>query len=253
MLKALKKRFGISAPRVAVRAHIPWYLRGLGILVLVALSLALAWGTYDAGRKFAGFDQGEASQELDRLTQLSTRLQAENEAARKQLAQIERQLQIDQTAHGDLVKQVKLLEDENNLLKEDLAFFQSLMSAGGKTGSGIAAHRFKLRREAAEGEYHYSLLLVQGGQRPKDFQGRLEFTVNLRQNGKKVAMSLTELLNALGSTDKPAAPHGVSFKFYQRVEGRLRVAPGTVVENLQLRLFELDKTEAVLTQTAEPT
>ena len=103
MIKLLKRKFGISAPRVAVRPHIPWYLRWLVVTVLAALALALAWGMYDAGRKFAGFDKTEFSQELGRLSALSTRLQQENETLRMQAAGLERQSQMEIATREDLI------------------------------------------------------------------------------------------------------------------------------------------------------
>ena len=45
--------FGISAPRMAVRAAMPWYLRWLGLLALAVVVLLLARATYDFGKKFA--------------------------------------------------------------------------------------------------------------------------------------------------------------------------------------------------------
>ena len=60
----LRQRFGIAAPKVAVRTHVPWYLRWLGLAVLLAFSAALAAWMYDAGRRFAGFDRSEVEQEL---------------------------------------------------------------------------------------------------------------------------------------------------------------------------------------------
>jgi len=52
----LRQRFGIAAPKVSVRTHVPWYLRWLGFAVMLAFSAALAAWMYDAGRRFAGFD-----------------------------------------------------------------------------------------------------------------------------------------------------------------------------------------------------
>ena len=244
MIKSLKRKFGISAPRVAVRPHIPWHLRWLMLTVLAALALALAWAMYDAGRKFAGFDKNEFSQKLERLSALSTRLQQENETLRMQAAGLERQSQMEIATREDLARQVKALGDESTRLREDLAFFQNLVSGGGKAGEGVSVYRFKLERGQMPGEYHYSLLLVQGGQRPKDFQGSLEFLVNMRQNGTKGVMPLP------GSESQKEKAFSVSFKFYQRVEGSFRVSPQTVVDGLQVRVFENGVAQSKLTQVA---
>jgi hypothetical protein len=230
---------------VAVRLHFPWFCGGwrwLAIAVVTALTLALglSWGMFDAGRKFVGFDMNEVSQELDRLSKLSMRLQQDNEALRIGVIGLERRAQMELAARDDLVRQVKTLGDENIRLQEDLAFFQSFMSGSGMVGDGVPVYRFKLERGQSPGEYRYSLLLVQGGQRAKDFQGSLEFTVNFRKNEKKVAMLLPG--------EDSSKTLNVSFKFYQRVEKSFRLQPDAAVESLQVRVFENGVAKVRLTQ-----
>src|SRR3954451_18044519 len=67
LLKQLQLRFGISAPKMTVRTHVAWYWRWLGMMVLLAVSLALAAWMYDAGRRFAGFDRTEVELEVSKL------------------------------------------------------------------------------------------------------------------------------------------------------------------------------------------
>lgn len=132
--------FGISAPQMAVRAAIPWYLRWLGLLALALVVLFLSRATYDFGKKFAGFDQSEADREVQRLGATNAKMQQELAGIRGELAQSERQLQMERATYADLVRQMKVLTDENAGLKEDLAFFQTLMPSGGKEG-GVAVNR----------------------------------------------------------------------------------------------------------------
>jgi hypothetical protein len=234
--------FGISAPRMAVRAAIPWYLRWLGLIGLALVVFMLSRATYDFGKKFAGFDQSEADQEVQRLGASNFKMQQELEKSRGELAQSERQLQMERATYGDLVKQMKVLAEENAALKEDLAFFQTLMPSGGKEG-GVAVNRFLVQNDALPGEYRYRLLLTQSGQRSKDFQGRLEFVINLQQDGKKVVMTLPP------EGDKDGRGYKLNFRFYQRVESTFRVAPDAVVKSMQVRVFENGGTEPKLTQT----
>ena len=42
---------------------LPWYLRWLGLAAALVFSVALAAWTWDAGRRFAGFDRGEVEQD----------------------------------------------------------------------------------------------------------------------------------------------------------------------------------------------
>jgi hypothetical protein len=235
--------FGISAPRMAVRAAMPWYLRWLGLIALALIMLLVARATYDFGKKFAGFDQGEADREVQRLREINAKLQQEVAQNRGGFTQGEQQLQIDRAAYADLVKQMKALTEENATLKEDLAFFQTLMPSGGKQG-GVAINRFQVQNDALPGEYRYRLLLTQTGERSKDFQGKLQFVVNLQQDNKKLVMALPP------EDDSEAKGFKLDFRFYQRIEGTFRVAPNAAVKSVQVRVFENGSKEAKLTQTA---
>ena len=240
MIRSLKRKFGITAPRVAVRPQIPAYVRWLGILIVAALAMGLSWGMYDAGRKFAGFDKNETTYELERLSELNARLTKENDELRMKLASLDRQWQMDHVAREDISRQVKTLEGENIRLKEDLAFFHNLGAATTKTDR-VSISGLKLERGQLPGEYRYSLLLVQNGQRKKEFQGSLEFAVNLQKGGQKIIMPLV--------SEDPSRVFDVRFKFYQRVERSFILPPEAVVESMQIKVFENGMTQARLTQT----
>src|SRR5688500_1058224 len=241
MIKSLKRKYGIAAPRVSIRPQTPAYVRWAIVAILVVLALALSWGMYDAGRKFAGFDKNEVGSELERLSQLNTRLQRDNDELRMKLAGLDQQVQMDLVARQDIAKQVKTLQDENIRLKEDLAFFQSLGSAPVKTEQRVSIGRLKLERGKLPGEYRYSLLLVQAGQRGKDFHGSLEFAVNFQQNGEKMVLPL--------ANEDPSESFNVSFRFYQRVENTFHLAPDAIVDSMQVKVFEKGIAQARLMQT----
>jgi hypothetical protein len=93
------------------------------------------------------------------------------------------------------------------------------------------------------GEYRYRLLLLQGGQRERDFQGKVELLVNLMQEGKKVVMTIPSAKEA------EAKAYSVNFKFYQRLEGTFHVGPSAVVKNVQVRVFENGSAQPKLVQT----
>jgi TolA-binding protein len=243
VIRKLKRMFGISAPRVAVRTAIPWYLRWLGLVAMAIMILLVARLTYDFGRKFAGFDQTEATRELQQLKEGNARLEEEVAQLRGDLTQHERQQQIEHVTYADLVKQIKALSEDNAKLKEDLAFFQTLMPAEGKEG-GVTVNVFRVQNDALPGEYHYRLLLMQTGQRARDFRGSLQFIVNLQQDGKAVAMTLP------AETDRDARAYQLNFRFYQRVEGTFRVDPHAAVKSVQVRVFENGGKEPRLTHTA---
>lgn len=229
-LRTFVRRFGIDAPRLAVRPHLPWYWRWAGITAGGVVIVCVAWLTYDFGLEYAGFNQGEAKRLRAQLDETVRQQQVELAELNAKTAAAERQLQIERATFGDLARQVKALAQENATLKEDLAFFQSL-TASGKEGA-ISVNRFRLLPETVPGEYRYQLLLVQTGERAKEFNGRLQFVLNLQQDGRKVVLMLPPDAGRAGKE------YQVSFKLFQRVEGMFRIAPEASVKGLQVRIFE---------------
>lgn len=242
LLRTLRRKFGITASRVSVRTHVPWYWRWLGYVALGAIVVGVGWTTYDYGMELAGFRQSEAARAVARLNDEIQRRDTAIAEMKSQVAGAERQLQIERATFGDLAKQVKTLSEENAGLKEDLAFFQSLMASGSKE-LGLSINRFRVQPETPPGEYRYRLLLVQSGQRIKEFQGTLQFVLNLEQGDRKFVLTLP------ADDQKNAREYQVNFKFFQRVEGTFKVAPGTVVKSLQVRVFESGSFTPRLSQT----
>ena len=68
-IRTMRRRFGIFAPRVAVRAHVPWYWRWLGYIALGALVVGVGWTTYEYGMELAGFRQSEATRAIARMSE----------------------------------------------------------------------------------------------------------------------------------------------------------------------------------------
>jgi hypothetical protein len=241
LIRAIKRRFGIAAPRVAIHTHVPWYWRWLSLAALAGVVVGVGWLTYDLGRQYAGFDNSEARREQARLQDLNAKLEDENTALGREIAAAERQLQIELATHGNLSGQIRNLAEENALLKEDLAFFQTLMASGGEAG-GINVNRFRVQPDALPGEYRYSLLIAQSKQRVTDFRGHLQFIVDFEQDGKSEVISIPK-------GDDQSQAYNLAFKFYQRVEGTFLVPPGAVIKKVQVRVLETGNPAPVSTQT----
>ena len=118
---------------------------------------------------------------------MNAKLQDENAALRREIAATERQVQIDLATHGNLTGQIHNLLEENALLKEDLAFFQTLMASGGEAG-GISVNRFRVQPDALPGEYRYRLLIAQSKQRVEGFSRQAAVHRRFRA-GRKIGSS----------------------------------------------------------------
>jgi hypothetical protein len=236
----------LSALKMVVRPHVPWHRRVLIATIVLLLIALLAYGMYEAGR--GSVRLGDVSDTpdpvLEQILESSNCLEKYDAALCSQIAELIRQLQISNATRIDLVKQVKSLDEENERLREDLALFQRLISGNEEPlDAELVIHRFTLEPGQLPGEYLYTLLLAQGGQHLKGFNGRLEFVVGLLQDGEKKLISLVD--------ENASKGFPIDFRFYHRLEKSFQVPAETVVESLQVRIFENGVNKAILTKTIQ--
>ncbi len=159
-----------------------------------------------------------------------------------QIGDLIQQLQISNTANQDLAEEVKSLANENDHLKEKLAFFQNLVA--NNTKSGISIYQFSLKETQIPGKYRYALTLIQGGERPNDFKGNLRFKVKLLQKDQS---KVIPLINKNSKQDFP-----IGFKFFHRLEEHFQVSPDTIVENIQVQIYKNGDKKPIVTEIVQP-
>ncbi len=239
--RKLNRRFSISAPRLAVKPHVPWYVRWALIAPVVVTVGWLGWWAFDSGLELAGFHRVQAESELSHLRQQVASLQEENAKLNSQVVAYERQVQMDHAAAADLEKQLKTLNEEKLTLNEDLAFFQNLTQSGSREES-LSIHRVSIVRDSLPGEFHCSMLLVQSGQRPKEFRGNLQLVVNVLHNGERSVLVFPQ------QSAQDASAYQLDFKYYQRVERSFKLPPDVFLEGVQVRIYERGVSEPRIKQ-----
>lgn len=232
--KRLRQRFGIRARKVTVRTHVPWYLWGGGLVLLLSVTLGLGAWIYDTSRRLVGFDSSVLQQEIAALQARSTGLQAEVVRLQQIVDTGESQLQIERTAGQQLARQAKMLEQENASLREDLSFFEGLVpgSADAKE-SGPAISRLRVEPDLATGQYRYRLLIVQRGAKSGAvFRGSLQLVVKYQLSGKDAMI----ILPAEGASTE--LRYQLEIKYFQRAEGVVAVPPGARLKSVEARLMQ---------------
>jgi len=228
--RRLRQTFGISAPRMAVRAHLSWRWKVPALLVLLGLVAGMWWWGFDFGQILGGFNRSAVAEQQSRLENDLTQAQAENAKLRIRVSELESDLNVTRGAQSTLSKQALELQNENTQIKEELAFLQKLFSDTGKQGT-VSIQRLSAERERDDA-YHFSLLVVRGGNPSDDFSGQLTLQAGVVSGGKPATIALPE--------DQPdaAAALRLKFKYYQRIEGTLRVPPGSQLRTLQAKVLE---------------
>jgi hypothetical protein len=240
----LRQRFGIAAPKVSVRTHVPWYLRWLGLAVLLAFSAALAAWMYDAGRRFAGFDRSEVEQELSAARSELGKVREELKRLSAVANAADSKVSIERTAQQKLAQQASGLEQENARLREELALFESMLSSDTANTAPLSVLRFKAEPDVMPGEYRYrALLLASGPRRGREFQGRIELVVSLTEAGRSAMITVP------GQGEPESPSFRLAFKHFQRVDGTFRVSPKARVGSVQLRVYETGSAEPKVVQS----
>jgi hypothetical protein len=243
-LSKLRQRFGIAAPKVSVRTHVPWYLRWLGLAAALVFSVALAAWTWDAGRRFAGFDRGEVEQDLAAARAEAGKLREELERLRALANAADSKVVIERTAQQKLAQQIRGLEQENARVREELALFESMLSSETAVAAPLSILRFKVEPDLLPGEFRYRLLLLASGpRRAHEFQGRLELAVGLTEDGRSAIILVP------GQAESQGSAFRLAFKHFQRIEGSFRVSPKARIGNVQLRVYENGAAEPKVTQS----
>lgn len=228
--KLWRRRLSVAAPRMTIKTHLPWPLK----FVLLALALgfggAIAMWAYDLGRSFTGFPGGADRKEAAQLREKVANLTEERERYLSTANAAESKINIERSAQKQLALQVKTLEMENAKLKEDLAFFESLLPAS--TGAqGVSIRRLQAEI-VAPNQLRYRILVMQGGKGTQEFTGSLQLAVTVLQAGKSAMMVFPS------GKPEEADKYKLGFKHYQRMEGTLTLPDGVVMKAVQARILE---------------
>ena len=112
--RRIRRHFGLTAKQVAVRSRRPWYFQLAVGLLFVATGYLLAYWQFAGSGENIGEKLGHAT--------------LENQALQTKVIQVERQLQIEQSAQSNLGKELNLVQDENIHIKEDLIFYKNMLN-----------------------------------------------------------------------------------------------------------------------------
>ncbi|MDO8374503.1 MAG: DUF6776 family protein [Pseudomonadota bacterium] len=220
--RLFRRRLTISSPRMAIRTSLPWPLRwALGAMML-GFSAAIALWTFELGVSIAGLDK-DAKVELTKLREEVAALRSERDKSQS-IANISGSLlTAEKAAQEKMVAQIRQLEADNRLLRDDLGFFEKLLPAGGAESAAIRG----LQAEAlTDMQVKWQVLVIQPVKDAPVFNGKLELTFSGTLAGKP------------WTTGLPGGAQLLQFKQYRRIEGVLDLPPLAVVKTVTAKVLE---------------
>lgn len=236
--KLLLRRLTLSAPEVSVRSSLPLPLRRLLLFLMLAFAAAAGVAIYEYGRSLGGPDRRTLSAEIEQLRAQLREAEAERSHLTATVTALEAQIKVERAAQEQLAKQTGELSTEASRLREDLAFFESLLPARANA-SGIQIRSFRMQPDGTPEAMRYRLLVQQAGKPERDFVGAVQMQVNYVRDGRSQSMQLPD----------PAVPESrraleLSFRHYQRVEGTLSLPEGASAKSVVVRIVAAGQTLA---------
>ena len=226
------RKQNLSASRVTVRSQVSWPLRLVLWFLFVAIAGGSGVGIYEFGRNIGGPGRQELAGEVERLRLELGEATAQRDRNAAQAMALEGELKVQKAAQEQLVQQVSTLETEQNRLKEDLSFFESLLPAG-KSDKGIVIRSFRIQPDPGTGQLRYRLLVQQSGKPERDFNGAVQLRVSFTQNGRPFTLDIPD--PAAGEAG--ARDLALSFRYYQRLEGPVPLPAGAVPHSVLVRIY----------------
>lgn len=225
----------ISASKMTINHHYSWPVKIAILVGVIGLGGALAMWTYDLGRNFA-FGPKFTPEQMTALQDQVKNLTEERDKLAAFVSTIESQQSIDKSTQKQLTGQINKLTIENNKIKDDLAFFESLMPSASRP-QGVTLQRVLLEQSNPT-SLRYRALVMQGGKGLHEFNGELRIVLTVIQDNKTVMMEFPDVKLDDASKLK------LSFKNYQRIEGQIDLPDGVVVKSGLIKVLEKGEVRA---------
>jgi hypothetical protein len=228
--KLWRRRLSVAAPAVTIRTRVPWPLQTLLMLAVIGLAGALVLRAYDLGRDFTGLSSAPDVGRISALEEENDQLRVERDKLATTVNAAESQLNMERAAQRQLVTQLKALEVENTKLKEDLAFFDSLLPAA------VGVQGISIRRLTADliapNQLRYRILVMQSAKAKQDFVGELQLMVAVLREGDSAIIVFPD------EETRGTNNFKLAFRHYQRIEGVLTLPEGVSTKSVQARILE---------------
>ena len=174
------------------------------------------WWGFDFGQFLGGFNRGEIAEKQGKLESEVALFKDENAKLRAQAATAGNAISTSRAAPRRRCRSNRSSSSRKiPQIKEELAFLQKLFSDTGKQGT-ISIQRLSAERERDDA-YHYSLLVVRGGNPSGEFAGQLTLQAGLLSGGGSRPLRCPTISPTLLPRSSSSS------EYYQRIEGTIRV------------------------------
>ncbi|NCF29489.1 MAG: hypothetical protein GWP69_19080 [Gammaproteobacteria bacterium] len=207
----------------------------IGLVGVIAIG-ASAYALYENARGWAQDELSSLREQRDELITTIEALREGNTVLRERVAILERAQQVEGKAYEDVDTHLGSLQDEVLALKEEIAFYRGIVSAGKE--KGLKIQTFVVDKETSPGAYRFQLVLTQQLKRVRMISGTVKLKITDEQNKKPTGLLLSDMDGEQGNS------LNFEFKFFQRIEGRFTLPDGFKPDRLQVQVVSKGKKPA---------
>jgi hypothetical protein len=229
-IRKFRRRFGITAPRVVVRTHLPWHWYAAGAGLFLVLCLVVFWMLVQRGEA-RGLEH-----EVDTLRVQVRDLDEELLKLRSMAGTEQSAVQMERSTQLQLSNRIKTLELENAALKEDMKLFERLIPAAGDDAA-VRLEGFRVVPDGAQRYRYRALLAFQSTKQAPEFRGRLQIAVIISLAGKRQEMLLPDKREVAGEFQ-------IEVRNFLRKEGGFEIPPGARLDSVEARVLQGDTLKA---------
>jgi hypothetical protein len=199
-----------SDKQLVVTAYHPWRKWVVSAVLVVTVPLG-AWSLFDYGRSRAGFDSRTAAQRQEQLQSNIYTLQESNSLLSQQVANLQREKQVDQQAYAKIKSSLESMQNEISELKEEVAFYRGI-AAPQDAAQGLRIQNLQISGNGSERGYSYKLVLVQTTKGKHETRGVVKLTAQGLLNQVQKEYSFGEMAGR-------EARGKFRFKYFGEMEG----------------------------------
>jgi hypothetical protein len=218
----------VKSMRVIPHSPLASVMRWLLLLLVLVLGIGAAYfaGAYVTREKYQSMEANTGAQQTQTTIELS-----------RQLAQLRTNAEVDRQSMEDLRQLVMTQKAQISASERDLRVYKDLLSPSIKTNPlGISFGVFTVLPLKEAGHFNYSLTVQKLSAKETDFAGFLEFRIIGQQGNESLQLSLYQVSSQV---TVPSIP--LNFKYFQTLEGDMKLPSGFTPKSVELVVKTLDK------------
>lgn len=191
-----------------VKQHKPWLF-----WVGLSLVLLLFWAFFVMGEAYQSYQLMQLDMEKASLLNRIDDLESRNHTLVKKNAQLEGSSKVEHEAYQQAAKTLTKLQRENLAQKEELIFYQGIVSPE-NAALGVNLQSFEVKRKNDQKSLGYKLVLTKQGKISRKLKGSVKIIIRGEDDAGVKEFELTDI-----ELEKSGKATNFNFKYFQVFEG----------------------------------